>query len=187
MQELTDGLPSSNAFTPQAYQDLKKLITESAATIAYDQLPDKFKLTFDPAHLKNILKAMKDGIIRDYLILGHGITAFGRVYEGEDVGAICGTTPKNIKTVLRYFNTMSQTGIVSLKSCYLGGRNLNLLEFSQSGAFDDYNFTLMVFSTTDVTVVGDYNNFQQSDRTFFDQAARLEDKGKGLNNLWQPW
>ncbi|QQR49703.1 hypothetical protein IPF37_02570 [bacterium] len=164
--EFTNTLPNQSL---NDYTTLKKLLGNKLKKLALNQTT-----------LKKIIVPMTENIVRDFLIDGHGSTD----------GSICGTDPKNIKTFLQHLNFsqkgQSTTGFVGLFSCYSGGKNLNKIELSENNStnvLDDYNFTLMVFSTNDDVIQETFPKTQAFIRNFFNQTAQFADKGPGLDEL----
>ena len=115
--------------------------------------------------------------IWDFFVSGHGTMGVH----------IAGLTHTETTDFLSFFDSEIRTGTLDIMSCYAGGKNLQLLQFEQSGIPVSHNYILIVNSISDETVGGllYISDFFKFTHQFFNNAAQLSNKGEALNQLLQ--
>ena len=174
----TSSLPNVSNLLPGAIHGKQKIETyqllfedivgkwPATRNIDYDEFQKDFSRIFIT---KNEV-ASQQLPIWDFLIVGHGSPAPN--------ATIAGLPPAQLNKMLSYINDNLNAGVVLLVSCSLGGKNLNLLEFEESGALKKYSFILIVGSTSDIIIQGSTNLF-----TFFEFTSGFGNKGASLDRL----
>ncbi len=182
-----------NEAPPFSINDLRTILTTIKKTAS---IPGSEQLT------KAELKSQDQLPIWDIILHGHG---------GPDEGPIGGLYASQIESLLDFFDKELPVGLLYILSCNAGGKNLNLLEFSESisvgkllklvwlqakGVFKGnipkqenilriLDYILIVAAITDKPIWF-FGGGGQSDKLvyqLYNDAARLQDKGKSLDTL----
>lgn len=106
--------------------------------------------------------------ILDILLTGHGST--GKVKD------IAGLSPDVVNEILAFFDKLT-TGVVIINTCYLGGKNLSLLQF-ENAVTVNHKYPLIVIGTTDEPEHAGFSLKAVAEYTAF-----FQDRGESLTNL----
>src|SRR5262249_40022833 len=115
-------------------------------------------------------RSLENAPIWVFIISGHG---------GYEPPIIACLTPDDINTLLSYFDKHLLVGIVYVVSCFAGGKNSSLLQFTKTGVAVSHNFILIIGAISDISTSSPTDVVQFS-LDFFSYAAAIQDKGESL-------
>ena len=158
-----------------------KFINVNSVDLNWLLIKKQYSPKFSADNFKNIFiskRSTENKVIPiwDFIIIGHG---------SYDLKMVGGLHHDDINKLLSFFDNEINTGVIALESCYSGGKNLELLQVSQSGIQLSHNYILIVCSSTDeVTYVfTQLVDFIKYHNQFFTNAAQMADKGESLNKI----